>query len=726
MRALLKFLGYTVVAVVGLALLLGVAVYLLFDPNEFKADIEDGVREATGRDFAIEGDLAISLFPWTAVEVGRTTLGNAEGFGEAPMLTFDGARLSVKVLPLLFGDELAIGTASLENLRVNLAIDESGRTNWDDLTERREYAEQHAGEVPAEAESESGAVVSQELELNVANISIVDAAFSFRDDQAGSAYRLEQVNLETGSIRSGESIPIDGGFAFALEPGDISGEIRVSVVAKFDIDKGTVELTDLELDTRVEGVTDAPADIRLRAPRFAANTEAETVAPGSVALSVFDLELAADIEPFSYAGDIQPRAVLSIGAFSPRALLTTLGADVPETADPAALELLRLDASATVTSERIALENIELVVDDTTLKGQLSLPRTAAGSYELDLTGDTIDLNRYMAPADTTDSEVETGEAPPAEIPAELLRPIKARGSLTFGEALMGPILFEEIELVLNLADGKMRLYPFTSKLFDGRYQGDVRLDVAGETPVLSVNERLEDVSLAPLGKAMLGAENLTGLINGVFVLNGTGHDMAEVQQTLNGNVSFELKDGTLEGRDVWYELRRARAVIRREDAPAPTLPARTKFSNVRATGTVTDGVLRNKDFRADLPFMQLNGSGTVNLVAETMDYSLRGRVFAKPELMGDDVTQAEIDDFTKAELPIRISGSLADPKFGLDFEEVVRERVEEEVRDRLIDLLGGDEPEPDPNNLNEAEPEEEQDVEDVLKDRLRDLLKKD
>ena len=37
----------------------------------------------------------------------------------------------------------------------------------------------------------------------------------------------------------------------------------------------------------------------------------------------------------------------------------------------------------------------------------------------------------------------------------------------------------------------------------------------------------------------------------------------------------------------------RARALLRKEAPPEPTLPARTKFTSVTATGVVTDGIMR-------------------------------------------------------------------------------------------------------------------------------------
>ncbi len=288
----------------------------------------------------------------------------------------------------------------------------------------------------------------------------------------------------------------------------------------------------------------------------------------------------------------------------------------------------------------------------------------------------------------------------------------------------MGPILFEDVELALNLKDGRLRLNPISAQLFDGQYQGDVNVDASGDIPVLSVNERIENVSLAPLGKAMFERDNLNGRINGVFTLTGRGEDMSAVQRTLNGDVNYSLTDGAWEGTDVWYELRRARALIRQEEMPAPPEQMRTRFSEVTATGKVVDGIMNVGDFRAELPFMQLTGSGTVNLVEATVDHSFRARILEKPELMGD-VSQGEIDDLTKTVLPVRVTGSLSDPKFGLDLESLAKQRVEDEVRDRILDLLGDDEEQGAENLDADGEPAEEEDVEDVLKRGLRDLIKK-
>ena len=102
MGRLVRILLLGVAGFVGLAVIAAVALSLFFDPNDFRDEISTQVKAATGRDLVIEGDLSLSVFPWIAVNIGRTQLGNAEGFGDEPFLSFEEARLSVRLAPLLF------------------------------------------------------------------------------------------------------------------------------------------------------------------------------------------------------------------------------------------------------------------------------------------------------------------------------------------------------------------------------------------------------------------------------------------------------------------------------------------------------------------------------------------------------------------------------------------------------------------------------------------------
>lgn len=712
MGRILKYILIAAGALVALLVVAAVLFLALFDPNDFRDDVAKAVKERTGRELVIEGDLDVSLFPWLAIEMGKTQLGNAPGFGNEPFFSFDRARLSVKVMPLLLRREISVGSAELDALSLNLQVKRDGTTNWQDLA-----ASDDTGQAAGE---EGGAPAT----LDIASVSVTNANLRYDDAAAGARYLLSNLNIRTGAVTPGKPVDLDAGFDFRLQPEETTGNVEISTTVDFDPDAATIRFTGLAVDGTVEG--EPPMSFVFEAPDILLNTAESTAEVGTMKVSIFDLDIAANVEPFSYADTPQPVATIQVDAFSPRSLMQRLDIEVPATADPNALGKLIFSAKAAVSPRNIRLTNIDIVLDDTKLTGTLTVPRNDRDFYELDLKADTIDLARYMEPQADGDAGSGADGAVPVEIPSELIRSLRARGSLTVGKATLGGMTFDNAKLGINVSDGQLRMHPLSATLFDGEYQGDVRINAAGNVPVLTVNEQIKDVSLGSLAKAMYQRENVTGLINGSFRLEGRGNDMGEIQNTLAGNMSFVLSDGIWHGTDVWYQLRRARALFRGEAPPEPVMPAQTRFSEVSATGVVANGIMQNDDFVALLPFMRLTGRGTVNFPQATLDYQLTGRVVEKPEFRTQP-TEAELKDMTRVVIPIKITGPLAAPKFGIDFASLVQERAKEEIRERVIDrLLGGDSKEATPAEGEEAPAEEEKiDPEDLLKDKLKDLLKR-
>ena len=724
MSRVLKFLLIAVAAIVGIGIVAAIAFVMFFDPNDFRDRISQQVTKATGREFVIEGDLSVSLFPWLAVEIGRSELGNAEGFGTEPFATFDEARLSVRLLPLLLRREVAVGTATLDALVLNLQVAADGRTNWEDLA----TAGEDVPDTATTPEDDSAAPAA----LDIANVRVTNANISYRDAQAGSAYTISALNLETDRIAMGEPFRIDAGFDFIAEPGDLGGRLDIDGTVTLGEAFTSLVLDNLTVAGEVRGLVAEPTDLRLGARSIAVDTDAETVSMGEIDLDALDLSVTAMVEPFSYAGDLAIQANIRVLPFSLKDLMQTLGSEPPVTADPAALTRVAFAADAAISETAARLTNLSLTLDDTTLTGQLGVPLTEDGRLEFALAADSIDLDKYMAPADA--AAAESGSTDDIEIPVDLIRALKARGTVTLERATLAGMLFEDLEVGLDSNDGRLRMHPISAKLFEGTYSGDVRIDATTSTPSISVNEKIADVSLTPLAQAMFEQQNISGKISGAFALSGRGQNLAQIRSDLDGTMAFALEDGAWEGTDVWYQLRSARALFKQESPPERRNPPRTEFTSVVATGTVTDGVFRNDDLLAELPFLQLTGNGTVDLVKAEVDYGMQARVLERPEF-ATGATDSELADFTEAVIPLRISGPLASPSIRPDIDGMLRAEVKkvveekrDELRDRLVDrLLGGGQAPADAateaGEAGDAPAEEEKDVEDQLKDSLRRLF---
>ncbi|MDJ0711266.1 MAG: AsmA family protein [Woeseiaceae bacterium] len=673
-----KIIAWSIGGLVAIFVVAAIAFRLFFDPNDFREDIANAVKERTGRELVIDGEIELQIFPWLAIDVGHTTLGNAPGFGDQPFAEFERASLSVRLLPLLLRQEATIGSAAIEGLQLNLQVNRNDVRNWSDFLA--------AEDAPADGEETAAGSGSA---IEVSGVDISNASIIYEHAPKGDRYELSAVNLSLGQITDdGRPIAANGGLKFDVQPAGYVGELSLDTEIAFDRDAGTVTFGDSSLEGLVEGIAEIPARLEFTTAGIEVSTVEQTTSIQPVRLSLLDIEIDAEVEPFSYADTIQPVATINVAAFSPRSLMTALGTVPPETADPSALSSVSMEAKAYVGDDNVRLTGLSIAVDDTTFTGKMTVPYASNGRFFLDLTGDTLDLNRYMAPADEAAADAG-GDEVPVEIPADLIKPLNARGDFRINTVKLGAMQLDNVTVRLTAGSGKMRIHPVSADLFNGKYEGDVRLDVTGDTPVLSMNESIEGVDLAKLAQAMFDKDNITGSIRGDFKLTGRGKDMGEIQRTLDGNMSFELKDGVYEGTDIWFELRRARALLKKETPPEPVLPARTKFSSVTATSTVNDGIMRNEDFVADLPFMQLTGAGSVNIPEATVDYRMRARIFEKPEAL-EAATPEEIEDFTKTVIPMKITGPVASPKVAPDVEELLRQRVEEEIKDKLKDKLRG------------------------------------
>ena len=723
MNRLVRILLIIVASVVGIVIFASVALYLFFDPNDYREDISAGVKAATGRDLTIEGDLSLSIFPWLAIEVGRTELGNAEGFSDQPFMRFEEASLSVRMLPLILRQETSVGTASIEGLVVNLEVAADGTSNWDDLSSTEETVRLEVPETDA-----------RPTKVDVGSIQMSDASVSYTDAQTGSVYAITNLAFNSDGIGPDESFDLDAEFDFTATPGELGGHIAIRGTATMTEDAAQVSIEGLNVSGELRGMTTQAAEFNFDSRAMTIDTVAERISLGEMDFSILGVSMSANVEPFSYAGSPQPQAELRVAEFSLKELMQALDIEPPATADGSALSRVSFSANAAVGADSLTLDAMTLALDDSTIVGSLSLPTTESGAIRFDLNVDAINLDGYMAPADAGAASTADDPGDDIEIPVDMIRGLNASGSFKIDRAFLSGMEFTNLELGLQSADGKLRLNPLAAELYEGKYNGDVSIDASNDVPSISVNERLVGVNLSSLAQSMFDQDNISGTINGSFVLSGAGRNLAAIRQDLDGNMSLELVDGAWEGTDVWHQLRAARAMFRQEPAPEPNLPARTEFTSVSATGTVTDGIFENDDLIIELPFLQLTGSGSVDLPAAQVNYSVQARVFDNPELMSG-ITEAELADFTKTVVPIKITGPLSAPSVRPDIEAVFRQQVEgaleeqkEKLKNRLLDrLFGGADEAPADQESSEGDVEETEEVEEEdLREQLKKKLLKD
>ena len=182
----------------GIVVLLGAAllgVWLLVNPNQFKGRIAAAVKESTGRELQLTGDIKLSVFPWIALELGPATLGNPPGFSEEPFLSLAHASVRVELLPLL-RERLEVARVDIDGLDVRLRKNAEGRGNWQgaDLSP---HPEPKPGVAPDDA---------ARFSAPLGRLSVHHGRVSYEGTT------VENITLESGAAAAGQVIPVRASF----------------------------------------------------------------------------------------------------------------------------------------------------------------------------------------------------------------------------------------------------------------------------------------------------------------------------------------------------------------------------------------------------------------------------------------------------------------------------------------------------------------------------------
>lgn len=727
MRAL-KIAGIVIGGVLALIVIVLLGVVLFVDPNDYRDDIERVVESKTGRQLTLSGDLSLSIFPWLALKAGPASLGDAPGFGDEPFVSIQEARVGVRLLPLLRG-KIEVGDVRLAGARIRLITDESGRDNWADLGEQQDPAEPApAGEEPMEIPT-------------IAGLAIEDAAVTMENAQEKTRRVVRDFNLKTGRLASGEPFDLSTDFVLDQEPA-LSAKVRLATTVTADLENNAHRLAKPEIDITItgqgypqegilvqvranaiaadvgkelyrlealnvkttwkgEGFPAAGVPVTLQAKDLNANLAAQTLELTGLDLDVAGGHLTGGLTGKEILDAPVLNGPLKLDQVSLREWAPKLGVALPVTTDAKVFEKLSFSGNVALTKSTAEVGDIVLQLDDTTAKGMLGIADFDAKALRFDLNVDRINADRYLPPPVEKPAQSAQKEAP-TPIPVDMLRTLNARGQLQVGEAIFSGIKFTKLRLGVNARDGKVRFHPSEASMYGGKYSGDIGIDATGDVARVTLDEHISGVDFAPFFKDFFETDRVSGKGTANIKLAGAGRTTDDIVKTLDGNLDFKVADGALEGSDLWYEIRRARALLKQQAAPErPAGPARTPFTALTGTGTMNDGVLSNNDLDVSMQYLRVAGQGTVDVPNSTLDYKLLVKVMKIPR-EGADATQ--VQDLVDAEIPVKVSGALTDPKIRPDLEGYLKnelkqrvdkekdkaeEKLKEKLNDKLKDIFG-------------------------------------
>ena len=254
-RYVLYFFGLLVILIVAAVILAPRFV----DPNDFKPKIVSIVKEKTGRDIVIDGDIKLSIFPWIGISLGKVELKELPVFGKQELLAIDSADVKVKLLPLI-SKKVELDRITLDGLKLNLVKLEDGIANWETLGGKDDQpiaepdkvaAEPTAPEIDATDDPEQGGFALSAL--SVGGITLKDAHISFDDQTAPQKIVIDQLNLNVDEVSFDNPIPFDADFIANVSDPQLQDTMQVSGELTLNEAMDQFSIDTLQLNTTVEG-----------------------------------------------------------------------------------------------------------------------------------------------------------------------------------------------------------------------------------------------------------------------------------------------------------------------------------------------------------------------------------------------------------------------------------------------------------------------------------------
>jgi AsmA protein len=381
---------------------------------------------------------------------------------------------------------------------------------------------------------------------------------------------------------------------------------------------------------------------------------------------------------------------LDVQPVSPRSLLAVFNTTPPTTSDPQALTRLAGTANWLWQPAFAGLSALDLQLDQTHISGNLRLPRTEASSLAFDLHVGALDADRYRS-ADSTAAAAGKPAAKVAasDLPLDTIRALRMDGRLLIDELTWSKLRMRNVSTRVQAADGRLRLEPLSAALYGGTLSGKLSIDASGRDARVALDQRLSALKVGDAMRDIYKSDKLEGDLAATLAVGGTGRTTQDVWRTLAGPVSVHLVNGTYRGADLWYEIRRARALLKRSDLPAAPAQRATPIDSLTLEGKATNGVLHTTQLAGRIPFTELSGDGSFDLADNTLDCRLKAQVVQTPQFPDG----GSLPELTGVGIPLTLQGSMASPKVGVDYGNIVKsvitEKVEKKLKEKLFKKFG-------------------------------------
>jgi len=691
MKAFGKILGLVLLGLLLIIVAAGFALTHFFDPNDYKDEIRQIARDKAHIELTLNGDIGWSLFPWLGLELHEASVATLikpdEPYADLQMLG-----LSVRVLPLL-RREVQMSDVRVEGLNLRLNRDKNGHGNWEDIG-KLPTAAPAPGSTPPAAAGEPVAETPaqpekppQPIRLDIDSLTVNNARVEYNDEQTGKQFSAESIQLSTGAVHDSTNIPLKAtAFLSTNQPvlrvrTELNGELRIERALQ------RYKFEDLKLSGELTG-----DPLQGKAMTFSAQGQmlldkAANVAEWTgIKISANQLRALGELKANDLDKTPQITGAISIAQFDLAKFIDSIGQTLPAMAE-GSLSKVELVSRVAATPTSLALDNINLKLDDSSFSGRIAVEDFAKQSLRAILKADTFNVDRYLPPksekaasatqarqtevaSTEADAMAGAGSTPlpdkPSKsawsterlFPVERLSKLDVNADLTFGQLTLDKLPIQNAALKATGQGGLLTLENLRGELYNGDFEAKGTLDVRQTAPVLNLQTRINRVPVEKILESQGKNPPVKGLVNLTSTVTGSGNSQQALIDTLNGNASFVINNGVLLNANLEQQLCKGIATLNRKSLSGEPRGKDTPFQELKGNLTFRNGVANNPDLKVRIPGMTVNGDGDIDLKVLGMDYRVGIIVEGDTSAMPDPACQVG-EKFVGIEWPLRCRGPL-------------------------------------------------------------------
>lgn len=400
------------------------------------------------------------------------------------------------------------------------------------------------------------------------------------------------------------------------------------------------------------------------------------------------------------------------------------------------LEIANADLSFTGDSAR--LDNLQAQLGASQAAGWLQIKSFAQSLVAFDLKANQLNV------AELQQALNESGATNKASTRQASGNAMRAEGKLTVGKLQLETLTATNVQSDVTLANQVTTLDPVTLNAFGGSYQGALRIDQAQNPPEVGLKGRFGNLNINQLLSSGGQPSMIYGQADGSVDVRGRGHVGDQLAQSLIGNGAIAISNGKFTSFDLMKQVE-----LLGKFADLPTGGAGTAFRSLKTNLRFDQGRLTMDALQIVLDELQVNGDGGMQLgTMPSINYDLLVRLspLLTKRLLPGGAGESEspvkalaglsstVGNFFMDQgviaLPIKISGPLKGPSFGLNAG-LLQKRVTAQLKENLFDQIRKkiDPAKPDqadPNKPTEAKPTPATKPADLLKGVFDQLRKKD